>query len=96
MPVTGPPSEAPPAGGGDEEASEVLGVNEAPELPEVPAARPVVEAVPVRAQAAAPAAEQLGELPFTGHEPLLLGLLGLLSLATGLALTRLLGIRSHP
>jgi len=93
-PVTGPPAETPPGGGGEEEAREVLGVNEAPELPEAPPTRPVLAVIPVRAQAAAPA-EKLGELPFTGGEPLLLGLLGLLALAAGLALARVLRPRSQ-
>lgn len=88
-----PPAESPPPGGEDEQPGGVQGVDEGPELPELPQQPPVVEAIPVRAPIAT-TSQALNELPFTGGQALLLGLLGFLSLVVGLGLARMLRIRS--
>jgi hypothetical protein len=88
-PPAGPPPGAPPAGGESEKPPEVGGVKNVPPASNVPATPPTVPVIPVSRTVAAPAAETLRELPFTGSEPLLLGLLGLLALGAGLALARL-------
>ena len=96
-PPAAAPPESPPPEVGREELSEVQGVEQGPELPEAPPAPPAPPALAVIPATAVvtPAAEAAEKLPFTGGQPLFLGLLGLLTLVVGLGLARLLRTRAH-
>ena len=91
-PKAAPPAESRPPAARVEEKGEVQGVEQSPGAPATPPSSPPVAAIPVAI--VTPAAGKPEELPFTGGQPLFLGLLGLLSLIAGLGLTRLLGRRS--